>query len=180
MQPEKQTTNSEWNQRFVLTTIERCKADKGQAARLRRADNPATEYQSWDYLARLGVDLEKPWQRLPFMTVACAIAKARPERNGKLKLGQAIARCYDKGNSSDQAAAKLRRLLACSELEEVSRILRPLLMLISSRVNQPLDFERLLNQLRRFGFDDERIKTQWAQEFYGQQEQPLKQEANAS
>jgi CRISPR system Cascade subunit CasB len=31
-----------------------------------------------------------------------------------------------------------------------------------------LDFVRLLKQLRSFYFDSQRIKTQWAQEFYGQ------------
>lgn len=156
-------------QRFVETVIERCQNDKGLAARLRRADNPAMEYQSWELLGWFGVDLEKDYERLPFVTVAAAIAKSKSERNGSLRLGQAIARCYKDGNKDDQAKARLRRLLACNDLAEASRILRPVLTLIDSRVGQPLDYVRLLRQLRFFGFESgQRTKTQWAQEFYGQ------------
>ncbi|NLY26053.1 MAG: type I-E CRISPR-associated protein Cse2/CasB [Alcaligenaceae bacterium] len=152
---------------FVTQVINRIQQDKGLSARLRRADNPATEYQSWDFLAGFGIDLEQEHQRLPFVTVAAAIAKAKPERNGPLRLGQAIAACYADGQSSDQAKAKLRRLLACDDVSEVCRILRPILALITSRGSQPLDYTRLLQQLRRFFFDAQKIKAQWAQEFYG-------------
>jgi len=164
---EKQAQQS-WETRFVDTVIARCAADKGLAARLRRADNPATEYQSWELLGSLGIDLEKDYQRLPFVTVAAAIAKTKAERNGSLSLGKALAACYVDGRESDQAKARLRRLLACDELAEVCRILRPLLSLIDSKVGQPLNFIRLLTQLRNFHFNDQRIKAQWAQEFYGQ------------
>lgn len=153
--------------RFVESVIARCQKDKGLAARLRRADNPATEYQSWELLASYGIDLEKDFERLPFATVAAAIAKAGIEGNGSLTLGRAIADCYKEGNQSDQAKARLRRLLACNELPELCRLLRPVLALIDSRVSRPLDYVRLLHQLRSFGFDAQRIKAQWAQEFYG-------------
>ncbi|SCX10059.1 CRISPR-associated protein, Cse2 family [Nitrosomonas eutropha] len=151
---------------FVNYLLVRMQQDKGMAARLRRADNPATEYQSWEFLAGFGIDLEKEYQRLPFVTVASALAKAKADRNGSLKLGQAIAACYADGNQSDQAKAKLRRVLACDELPELCRILRPILTLIDSRVTQPLDYVCLLQQLRRFAFDAQKSKVQWAQEFY--------------
>lgn len=161
---------------FVAWLIARCQDDKGQAARLRRADNPATEYQCWETLATWGVDLEREGQRLPFATVAAAIARAKPPANGNLTLGRAIARCFDEGNQSDQAKIRLRRLLDCGELAELCRVLRPMLTLIESRVTQPLDYARLLKQLVDFGSaaasgNDtwlQRIKAQWAQDFYGQ------------
>jgi CRISPR system Cascade subunit CasB len=157
-----------WEQRFVSVVLERCQQDKGLAARLRRADNPATEYQSWDLLGMMGVDLEKDYQRLPFLSAAAAIAKSRADKNGSLTLGYALASCYPDGRDSAQAKARLRRLLACDELAEACRILRPVLTLIDSRVGRPLDFVRLLKQLRQFTFNSQRVKTQWAQEFYGQ------------
>lgn len=163
--------------RFVEAIIERCRQDKGLAARLRRADNPATEYQSWELLATYGVDLEKERERLPFVTVAAAIAKAKAEHNGKLTLGRALAACYEEGRESSQAKARLRRLLACSELAELVRHLRPVLTLINSKAGQPLDYQRLLGQLCSFAYDAQRIKAQWAQEFYGQ---PLAGETGGS
>ena len=156
----------DWNARFVHGVIERCQQDKGMAARLRRADNPATEYQSWEMLAAFGIDLEREYQRLPFVTVAAAIAKAKSEQSGKLTLGQAIAACYEDGRESNQAKARLRRLLACDDLAEVCRILRALFSLIDSKVAAPLDFVRILEQLRRFPFARGKVKAQWAQEFY--------------
>ena len=159
---------------FVARVIQLCGEDKGLAARLRRADNPATEYQSWEFLAGYGINLEYAAERLPFATVSAYIAKAKLEANGSQSLGRAIAACFDDGNQSDQAKARLRRLLACDELGELCRILRPLLTLIDSR-GQKLDCARLLKQLRQFGRaahkgDDvwlQNIKAQWAQEFYG-------------
>lgn len=156
------------DERFVEVILQRCAKDKGIAAKLRRADNPATEYQSWEVLGALGVDLERDYQRLPYVTVAAAIAKSKAAANGKLTLGRAVAACYEDGRESSQAKARLRRLLACDELSEACRILRPILTLIDSKTGQPLDFVRLLRQLRNFPFYAQSIKAQWAQEFYGQ------------
>ena len=154
-------------QRFVESVIERCRSDKGLAARLRRADNPSTEYQSWEFLGNYGIDLEKDYERVPFATVASAIAKSKAEKIGSLTLGKALSKCYDDGSNSNQAKAKMRRLLACRDLMEVARVLRPLLALIDSKLSQPLDFVRLLRQLRFFEIESgQKTKTQWAQEFY--------------
>lgn len=168
------TTASGREASFVARVIRRCGEDKGLAARLRRADNPATEYQSWEFLADCGISLDHESERLPFATVAAYIAKAKLDENGKQGLGRAIAACFDEGNQSDQAKARLRRLLACDEPIELCRILRPQLALIDSR-GQRLDCARLLKQLRQFAIaahtgDDrwlQNIKAQWAQEFYG-------------
>ena len=134
--------------RFVDAVLERCAKDKGYAARLRRADNPDTEYQCWETLAAFGVDLEKEYQRLPYTTVAAAVAKSKADGIGTLPLGRAIAQCYEDGSKSSQATARLRRLLACDDLPELCRILRPLFSLIDSKAAQSLDYQRLLKQLR--------------------------------
>lgn len=154
-------------QQFVQFIIERCKQDKGFAARLRRADNPATEYQSWEILGPW-VELDNAWQRLPYAAVAAAIARAKVDGNGSLTLGKAIADAYaEKGSTqySDQAKARLRRLLACDDVQEVCRVIRPVLTLIDSKLGQPLDYGKLLSELRYFG---EKSKIRWAQDFYGQ------------
>lgn len=151
---------------FVGATIKRCNEDKALAAQLRRADNPATEYQSWEWLARWHINLEKPWERLPWATIAAAIARAKPAANGTLRLGAAVAACFQDGAKDDQGKARLRRLLACTDTPEACRILRPTLKLIESRVPQVLDYARLLRQLQRFHFHADFIRAEWAQEFY--------------
>ena len=154
-------------QAFVPFIIDRMK-DKGIAAALRRADNPATEYQSWETLAAFKIDLDNPYKRLPFTTVAAAMAKAKIEHNGTLGIGQAIARCYENGNDNDQAKAKLRRLLACDSVIEACRILRALLSLIESKSNGTLDFARLLDELLWFQGNSQTVKSRWAQNFFAQ------------
>ena len=154
---------------FVDYLISRCKADNGLRAALKRADNPATEYQSWEVLAGFHINLEHENQRLPHAAIAATIARAKVEKNGTVKIGQAIARCYEDGNASDQAKAKLRRLLACDSVAEACRILRPLFGLIEAKGNIVLDYAGLLNDLLWFGHDESqiRIKARWAQDFYG-------------
>ncbi len=149
---------------FVDYILDRMQQDNGVAAALRRADNPSTEYQSWDTLAAFNIDLDKPWQRLPFATIAAAMAKAKAEHNGAIGIGQAIARCYDDGKDSDQAKVKLRRLLACESVEEACRILRPLFSLINSKGNVSLDYAKLLDDL--LYWNNQTTKSRWAQDFY--------------
>jgi CRISPR system Cascade subunit CasB len=157
------------NLAFVEYIINRCQADNGLRAALKRADNPATEYQSWEVLAGFHINLEYENQRLPYAAIAAAIARTKADKNGSTKIGQAIARCYEDGNASDQAKAKLRRLLACDGVPEACRILRPLFSLIEAKGNSSLDYASLLDDLLWFGHDDSqnRIKARWAQSFYG-------------
>jgi len=161
-------TKPSHREKFVTYVFTRCEKDKGIAARLRRTGNPDMEYQSWELLANW-VDLEHQDERLPYAMISSAIATADAKQNGNLTLGQAIARCYEEGRDSDAAKAKLRRLLSCSDVSEACRVLRPLFSLVNSRVSGQLDYVRLLDQLLRYRFVDgrERVRAQWAQEFYG-------------
>lgn len=151
---------------FVKYIIERIKNDNGFAASLRRADNPSTEYQSWEHLSKW-CDLDKPWEVLPFATIAAAVAKVKPSRNGSMGIGQALVACYsDSGNNgrtSDSAKSKLRRLLACETAEEACRILRSLLQLVASR-GASVDYGTLLDDLLWFS---DKTKQRWAIGFYG-------------
>lgn len=154
--------------KFVSFIIERIQKDKGIAAALRRADNPATEYQCWEQLAAFNIDLDKAYMRLPYTTVAAAIAKAQVVQNGTAGIGRALASCYAEGKDNDQAKAKLRRLLACNSVEEVCRLLRPVFSLIESRSQLRLNFSQILEGLLKFHWDNRRqdIKASWAQDFY--------------
>lgn len=166
--PEAPSSKIDRATQFVLWLVERTKNDKGMAARLRRADNPATEYQSWEVLASFGIDLTKDYQRIPYATIAAAMARAKIQQNGSLSLGQALAQAFG-GNDSDPAKARMRRLLACRSTAELCRVIRPLLTLIDSKVDQSINYADLLNQLLRFGRSDEvaqNVKSRWAMDFY--------------
>jgi len=163
---------------FVDYVINRYQNDNGARAALTRADNPANEYQSWEILAGFHVNLEYENQRLPYAAIGAAIARAKAERNGTVSIGQAIARCYEDGSASDQAKAKLRRLLSCDSVPEVCRIVRPLLSLIGSKGNSTLNYSGLLNDLLWFSHAESqtRIKARWAQSFYGKPQEGEKNE----
>ena len=147
---------------FADYVIGRLKEDNAFGAMLRRADNPATEYQAWEYLVHW-CDIDKLWERLPFAFIAAALARAKPAKDGHLGIGRSISQCYEDGRNSDAAKAKLRRLLACSNTEEACRIVRPLLSLIQSR-GVSIHYGGLLDELLWFG---EKQKLRWASDFYG-------------
>lgn len=159
MSKEQQTTRAQAFVDYVLKNLEQ---DKGMGAKLRRADNPATEYQSWEYLARFGINLEHTRERKIFSAVAAAAARAKPKTDGNLRLGKAIAGIYSEGNQSEQGQARLRRMLACASAEEACDVLRPLLQLIAAK-GQALHYGRLLNELLYF---NEKTKERWAQDFF--------------
>jgi CRISPR system Cascade subunit CasB len=153
---------------FAEHVIKRLPGDNAFGARLRRADNRATEYQSWEYLVKW-CDIEKPWERLPFGLIAAALARAKPKTDGHLGIGKGLSLCYDDGQNSDAAKAKLRRLLACNSIEEVVPVLRPFLSLLQSK-GVPLGYGRLLDDLLWYRASGEKQKLQWANDFYGRRD----------
>jgi CRISPR system Cascade subunit CasB len=166
---------------FVETVIKKLKGpDTSFGAILRRADNPATEYQSWEFLCRW-CRIDKNRERKPYALIGAALARVKPEADGSLGIGQAIARCYSSegafdGNKQPAARAKFRRLLACNSAEEVCTVLRPLLGLIASRkitLNYAGLLQDLLSGNKLFDHNEwfnEKIKTKWAQDFYYKKE----------
>lgn len=152
----------EW---YVNSVIERIKKDTAMAAALKRADNPASEYKSWEYLADYKVDLEKARERIPYITVSAALARAKPDSDGKLLLGEAIARCGKDPMPGDQERARLRRLLACDSSEEVCAVLRHLLGFIAAR-DVRISYGKLLSDLVWFDKDPQKTRARWAQSFF--------------
>lgn len=153
---------SERCHKFIDYVIGNLETDKGMGARLRRADNPSTEYQSWEYLAPFGVNLEQEWERKAFATIGAALARSKAKKDGELGIGRAIASVYEDKNKDTQAKARLRRLLACDSSEEICNILRPLLRLIASR-GVTLCHARLLQEVLYFS---DKIKARWARDFF--------------
>lgn len=161
-------TSHDRSKAFISYVSNLCARDNGAKASLKRADNPSTEHQCWDILAGFNVNLEDENKRLPYATIASAIARSDLKTSGQVSFGKALASCYEDASSNGSARAKLRRLLACDSTPEVCRILRPLFSLIESRSKCQIDYSSLLSDLLWFGHDESRqkIKARWAQSFY--------------
>jgi CRISPR system Cascade subunit CasB len=159
---------------YVDSIIERIKTDKKMRACLSRADNPDTSIRSWEYLLRYNVDIENENELLRYGLVSAAIAREKPEQNGNIGIGRALACSYDytsKPNDpaelNNPAVARLRRLLACDSLPEVCLILPPLIRLIQSKNEVKLDYAMLLTDLKNFGYKKNHwIKARWAKDFF--------------
>lgn len=162
--------------KFINYLCRTISTNTAKAAALKRADNPALEYQSWEILNHFGIDLTHDQERLIFCLVAAAIAKAKIKEDGSIGIGTAIANCYDNKSKSDQASAKLRRLIGCDSIEELCSVLRPLLQFISSKIGNTLNYGKLLDELLLFQRNPSKVKAYWAQNFYNQK--PFEEEEN--
>ncbi len=158
---------------LVQAVFSRIQTDSAFRAALKRADNPATEYQSWEYLAYYKVRLDNEWERLPYVTVFAAMAKSGREKDGSLEFGRALCVAYDGDRESDPARAKLRRIIACGDVLELCAVLRSVLQFIASK-GVPLCYQHLLDDIRYFG-DGERVKSKWAQQFYGSESENVEE-----
>jgi len=165
MEPEKISKKNSRGDTFVAFVLKRLTRDTAFGAALRRADNPATEYQSWEYLASW-CDLDNIYERTCFATVAAGLARAKQSIDTPSSIGSVIARSYKDGNQDDSAKRKLRRLLACDTSMEVCQWVRPLLRLSESR-SVRINYGRLLDDLLHFG---PKVKERWAMDFYGRRE----------
>jgi CRISPR system Cascade subunit CasB len=152
--------------KLLAGVIARCKKDSAFRAALKKADNTDTEYQSWEYLAEYGVNLEFEDSRYPYTTVFAAAARSDKSSDGNLRLGQALFEAYGRDSGSEPARARLRRILACDSTSEVCTILRPVLRLITSK-GAAVSHGLLLRDLKYFNNHQEQTKASWAQQFFG-------------
>lgn len=157
--------------KFVDYVLRTCKNDKGFAARLKRADNPSTEYQSWEILSNW-IDLESSRDRKCYGLVGASLARSHDFKDGSLGLGRALNLVFFQTNGSGDisksaSAVRLRRLLACTSSEELIGILRSLLRFLDSK---GIGYSRaqVLDDILWFDHDRsrDRIRATWAKEFF--------------
>lgn len=152
--------------KFIIYAIERSKKDSAFRTALKKADNSNTEYEAWEYLCEFGFDIENEYERKPVLLIASAIAKSKILKDGKYGLGKSIAIAYN--NQKDgPAKARLRRLLACENIDEACSVLRHILNFINSKCIS-LSYYDLLNDLLFWNYPEkiEKTKIKWAKEFY--------------
>ena len=139
---------------FISRILQIIKQSKGDAAALRRAFNPATQYEAWPILIPIltqeKVDLKSD-EKDAYFLVAAALAQSKVETDGNQDLGKALAVCFaNSGNGGESShspgAQRLQRLLSCDSLSEACRVLRPMLHLIQSQGNAHLSYSQLLDK----------------------------------
>jgi CRISPR system Cascade subunit CasB len=146
-------------QEFIDYVLQRSKHDTGFSAKLRRADNPDTEYQSWEYLSRWCKDFNNDHKRTCYAVVAAGLARMKKSTDKPISLGTIVFMC------SSNSDMRLRRLLAC-DFNEICQWVHPILRLAESKGVCP-NFAQLLNDLLYF---NDRIKKRWALDFYKKKE----------
>lgn len=169
---------NESNSRFVLYICQFCSKDKGLAANLRKADLPSLNTNVLSALVKLGIDITKEYEFLPYSIVTAAIARSKNYKNGELSFSKALA-SVEKNSDAQQTSddKRLRRLLACNDIKELALVIRPTLMLIQSRCNTNINFEELLKDLRAFRSEAgrDRVKKKWAMQFYSTKPDEIKE-----
>lgn len=166
MNEEKKVTAEE---NLLSSVFKRFATDTAFKAALKKADNPDTEYQSWEYLADYGVNLEYENARLPYTTVLSAAARSSRDADGSVPLGRALLLSYESDFENTAARSKLRRIIACDSIEDVCSVLRPVLRFIGSK-NIAVSYATLLRDLKYFSKETERTKARWAEQFFGKTE----------
>lgn len=164
---------------FVQYVFNRKASDKGFRARLRAAVSPQKEPAAWEYLVAY-TNLNFEDTRKIYVLIGSSIALDSATNDGVNPLGFAIAKAWDLAKQvklsiqttkaelvDGPASARIRRLLACRTVEEACEVLRPLLAIIRNKAPGQLSYSKLMRQLRYFSKDPEKIKAQWAQEYFG-------------
>lgn len=163
---------------FVNHVINQINNDKGKGfgAKLRKADNENTEYQSWEILSSW-VNLEWESDRKAYALVGASLARSKPSVDGNLSIGEALrmvhAKDKDMGDiEKSSSALRLRRLLACKEKDELMDILKPVIRYVESK-GVLVCHARLLDEILWFNNDTsrERMRARWARDFFSKKEQ---------
>ena len=163
---------------FVTYVVNQINDDRGKGfgAKLRKADNENTEYQSWEILSNW-VNLEWEINRKAYGMVSASLARMKPKMNGSVSLGEALRRVHLKNKGSEDlekssSALRLRRILSCKETEELIEILKPVVRYLESN-DILLDYARLLDEILWFNHDTsrERTRARWARDFFKKKEE---------
>lgn len=152
---------------FVKYVFTNKNKDKAFRARLRSALSPNKSYEAWGDISCF-VNLNFIHQRQIYILIGSSIALDFSENDGVLSLGVAIAKAWSKDGdiTKGPSATRMRRLLACRTVDEVCEILQPLLSLLRNRIPGQLSYSKLINQLKYFDSNPQRIKSEWAQEYF--------------
>lgn len=155
---KKRTKTSE---AFFSYVVEKMSWDKQFISIMRNADTPDANTEAWKYLIRWCHSEDD--SHIEILTlITASICRTGLTSDGKSRLGSAINRI---DLSSHKDSAKLKKLLACDNVSEVCKNLRPILKSVE-RHNIRLSYITLMDQLLYFNRYPDKQKKSWAIDYY--------------
>ncbi len=155
------------NEDFVADLIQLL-GDRGLIANLRKWWSPATRHHAYPILGRLNALKDDRRQIVAALFAVHATSGKNPHSSGGYSIGKAalmLAGGNSKALGFDSMERHFRRLLACTDLDDLKPQLHRLVKRLASS-SLTLDYARLLGELRQFENSPERVKTDWAVGFW--------------
>jgi CRISPR system Cascade subunit CasB len=167
------------NEDFVASLAKVC-ADRGHRAALRRWWSEGTRHYAYPILGKLFA-LDDDKKTLVAALYAVHSKDSAPAHvSGAHSIGSAalkLAGGNTSANGFDSMERHFRRLLAAESLDDLGSQLHRLVKRLE-RESIPLDYARLLGDLRQFRSNPESVKTRWAIAFWqAPAEQPTSADA---
>ena len=156
------------NEAFVATLVALCGQDRGHRAALRRWWSEGTRHYAYPLLGKLFALDDDGKTYLAALYAVHSKDTAPAHVSGGHSIGSAALKL---GGNSTQADAfpsmerHFRRLLAAESLDELAPQLHRLVKRLE-RESIPLDYAKLLGDLRQFRTNSEAVKTRWAIAFW--------------
>ncbi len=149
---------------FVEYIFRVCSSDKGLRADLKRADNDSFEWKVWPIILKFNSTLDNDDVRRAYALIGSSIAKSGRDADGSAGIGKAFR--VISNDPSDEFSPRFMRLLSSDSVSDLIDYLRPALSFIEAKGVQ-LDYSRLLDDILRFRFEDNRIrvKAAWASDY---------------
>jgi len=149
----------ESNSRVIAQLAKLCD-DRGHSASLRRYWSETTRHQALPVLGRLGaIDDDRK-------SIIAALYAVHPYHAEGSGIGRAALRLGDRKDGDHPYDRHFRRLLACTDLDDLAPQLHRLVKRLS-REGIPIDYAKLLKELRFWSTGHaENVKTHWAKEFW--------------
>ena len=97
--------------------------------------------------------------------MGAAIAREKPESNGRKNLGEVFCACCKNEEDRKREQRRFRRLLSCDSNIELCEVLRSTLKYLQGKHPGQIDYIRLLQDVIYFG---DKVKLRWAAGFFGQ------------
>lgn len=138
--------------------------DRGLMADLRRGFNPDTEHKAWPYVADW-CDLTRSRQRHVHMTVMAAFAYHPRHDESAGNLGRTLRKIAMVEGGKDGLASfetRFRRLLVCDSLEELCRLLGPVIRAAAAK-GVTINYVELFKDLTYWSSP---VKLRWASGYW--------------